>query len=61
MGGIDIITVKELLGHRDLKMTLRYAHLAPSHKTAAVDKLDNLLTEKSSIQKAYNLRDASNG
>jgi hypothetical protein len=28
-----------LLGHADLKMTLRYAHLALEHKAAAVAKL----------------------
>lgn len=54
MAGIDITTIKELLGHKTLTMTLRYAHLAPSHKVKAVDILDNTLTEKSSIQKVYN-------
>ncbi len=36
MAGVDLTTIKELLGHKTLNMTLRYSHLAPSHKVKAV-------------------------
>ncbi len=39
MAGVDLNTVRELLGHADIKMTLRYAHLAPEFKAKAVSKL----------------------
>jgi integrase len=53
MAGVDITTVKELLGHKTLAMTLRYAHLAPAHKVKAVDILDSTLTGQPTIQKLY--------
>ncbi len=47
MNGIDIKSVQELLGHKTLAMTLRYAHLAPAHKVKAVDVLDQVLNKNS--------------
>jgi site-specific recombinase XerD len=40
MAGVDIRTVQELLGHKTIAMTVRYAHLAPKHTLAAVERLD---------------------
>ncbi|HEX9867760.1 MAG TPA: site-specific integrase, partial [Candidatus Tectomicrobia bacterium] len=42
MAGVDLPTVKELLGHKDITMTLRYAHLSNDHKQAAVKKLEKV-------------------
>jgi site-specific recombinase XerD len=39
MKGVDLRTVAKLMGHRDISVTMRYAHLAPDHLQAAVDVL----------------------
>jgi site-specific recombinase XerD len=39
MKGVDIRTVSELLGHKSIIMTMRYAHLSQSHLMDAVEKL----------------------
>src|SRR5262245_36937099 len=39
MKGVDIRTVQELLGHADIRMTLRYSHVSPAHLLNAVEKL----------------------
>ena len=40
MKGVDLYTVRELLGHGSIEMTQRYAHLAPGRLHQAVCKLD---------------------
>lgn len=37
MAGADMNSIRELLGHSSMEMTLRYAHLAPEHKAAVVN------------------------
>jgi hypothetical protein len=44
MKGVPLTTVKELMGHKSIQMTLRYAHLAPGHLLDAVQKLSSTST-----------------
>ncbi len=44
MSGVDLFVLKELLGHRDIKMTMKYAHLSPEHRTKAVSVLDGIFS-----------------
>jgi integrase len=40
MGGVNLRTVQTLLGHKDLRMTMRYGHLSPEYLKEAVSTLD---------------------
>jgi len=40
MAGVDIVTVKELMGHKDISMTMRYSHPTPEHKKQAINRLN---------------------
>jgi site-specific recombinase XerD len=44
MAGVDLRTVQELSGHKDLNMLSRYAHLEPAHNRKAIEKLDEPAT-----------------
>lgn len=53
MAGVDLVPLKELLGHKDIKHTLRYSHLALSHKINAVEMFNERLKGRPTIQKLY--------
>ena len=42
MGGIDLVTVSQILGHSTIQMTMRYAHPTPENKRKAVDVLGSI-------------------
>lgn len=39
MSGIDLVTVKEILGHSTIEMTVRYSHPSDERKMTAVERL----------------------
>jgi integrase len=46
MSGVDLATVKEIMRHKSIEMTLRYAHLSPEHKKSAIATLESALTPR---------------
>ena len=38
--GVDVVVIKEIIGHKDIKTTLRYLHTSENYKISAMDKLD---------------------
>jgi hypothetical protein len=48
MKDVNLRTVQELAGHKTISMTTRYAHLAPEHNQAAIEKLTRWLPELAS-------------
>jgi integrase len=45
MAGEDLNTVRELMGHKTMAMTLRYSHLSPGKKAKAVNVLDEIMSQ----------------
>lgn len=70
MNNTGLAVVKELLGHKDIKMTMRYSHLSPEHKVKAISNLENTLFSKeeksstvtipSTVDKEGLIKDAKN-
>jgi len=42
MSGVDLRTVQQVLGHTEIKMTLRYAHLSSGHVLKSLERLDKV-------------------
>lgn len=43
--GVELNDVRELLGHKTMAMTLRYAHLSPKHQAKVVNILDRIMSQ----------------
>jgi len=43
--GVDLLTIKKLMGHRSIQTTLRYVHVRQEHIRAVVSPLDKLLVK----------------
>jgi len=41
MEGVDLLAIQELGGWKDLAMVRPYAHLSPSHRRQAIERLDS--------------------
>lgn len=46
MAGVDLATLKELMGHSQISITMRYVHPTPEHKMEAVSKLQQYNAER---------------
>lgn len=44
MQGVDLRTVQQVMGHKDIKMTMRYSHLSPEYVQEAMERLDKAWT-----------------
>jgi integrase len=52
MAGADLDDIRRLLGHGDMRMVQRYAHVGKSHLEAAASRLDGVLTLPAQIEEA---------
>jgi len=46
MAGVDLMTLRELMGHSSITITQRYCHPTPEHKVSAMERLEAYNAEK---------------
>jgi len=44
MAGVDLFGIQRLMGHSNITMTMRYAHLAPRYLEESIGKLEGFVT-----------------
>jgi site-specific recombinase XerD len=59
MSGVPLRTVQELMGHKSIQMTCRYAHLAPAFEQEAVDTMGREWAAKVEEAKAKQARSSA--
>jgi integrase len=52
MAGVDLPTLRELAGHANIQMTMRYVHPTSEHKKAAMEKLVAFCSERPAFPRA---------
>lgn len=55
--GVDLVTIKEILGHSTIQMTMRYCHPTPENRRKAVEKLADFYEQ--TRQKVYETKTES--
>ncbi len=48
--GIDLATLKDVMGHTDIRTTMRYVHVTREHQERAMEKFE---AERLRIEKEY--------
>lgn len=60
MQGADIHTVAQLLGHKDMRMAIRYQHLSPTFLSREVRRIDGMLSLPASAKDSAKTTESAN-